>query len=81
MLTKTKKEEIFKQVHELMARSEESIIEMIGKASTCGALTPDMKEEGNYLLAKALVTIYFRREPWGPTDTLRADVENLSCHL
>lgn len=74
-------EEVSKQIHELMIRSEESIAEMLQKASTCGALTPSMKEEGNYLLAKALITIYFRKDPWGPTDSFKADVENLSYHL
>jgi len=82
MLTKTKINEVVNQIQELMSRSTGSIVEMIDKASTCGALSPDMKKEGNYLLAKALVSIYFRKGSWEPADSRdKADLENLSHFL
>jgi hypothetical protein len=79
MLTEDKKKEVQSQIHELMAEAEKQITVLIESVSTSGALTDIMKLEGNYLLAKMLVTLYFRKEPYAPlTQSYREDLENLS---
>jgi hypothetical protein len=79
MLSGKKKVEVVSQIHELLMTSEKDLVEMVEKASTSGALTDSMKEEGNYLLAKMLVTLYFRKEPYAPlSPNYNEDLENLS---
>ena len=79
MITNKKKKEVISQIHELLAQVEPAIISMVETASTSGALTDSQQEEGNYLLSKALITIYFRKEPYGPLDIrTKKEVANLA---
>jgi hypothetical protein len=67
-----------RQIDELLKQSREDIIKSIDKALECGALPKKMLEIDSYLLAKFLVTAYFHKEPYAPTDkTLQKELANL----
>ena len=80
MLSEAKKRETLKQINELLATAKIDLATMIDSASASGALTEEMKkEDGNYLLAKALITIYFDKRPYAPLSPIsKEEVENLS---
>jgi len=79
VLSGKKKVEVVSQIHELLMNSENKLVQMVEQASTCGALTDSMKEEGNYILAKMLITVYFEKQPYFPLDAKhKEELENLS---
>ena len=82
MLSYEKRAEVASQIHELLQTSEDSIIEMLKKASESGAITEGMRELQSYLLAKFLVTIYFDERPYAPFNRVhKADMKNLALFV
>lgn len=62
---------------EMMADAKKTMHEMLDRAYLTGALTDEMKED-NYLLAKAVITIWSRKESYAPIDKrTKAEVKNL----
>jgi hypothetical protein len=81
-MSERKKKEVIKQINDAMTIAKVGIIKMIDSAFSCGALTEDMKLEGNYLLTKALITIYFDKRPFAPLSLkLKKEIENLARFL
>lgn len=79
----TKLEETQAQIKELMANAQEDILKnYVEKALTSGALSEDVTKEGNYLLAKFIITAYFDKGPYSPLNTThKKELKNLECFI
>jgi len=68
MLSKEKKEEMKKQIDELLDEAKNNIIEKIDLVEKSGMidLSGNIGETGNYVLSKLIISCYFREKPFEP---------------
>jgi len=66
-----------KMIDKLSNDTKEEWHNLLDKAYVSGALSEEQKEN-NYLLPKAVITVWCRKEPYGPLDTsTKKEVKNL----
>lgn len=66
-----------RRIDEMAKNTTEDWHILLDKAYKSGGLSDSQKED-NYLLTKAIITVWCRKEPYGPLDTsTKKDVKNL----
>ena len=78
---KTKRRYCKKQIEAMLNDSKEDMLKMIDSALSSGGV-PDEWMRDNYLLAKAIINIYFSREPYASMNLrTRKEFKNLSYFI
>jgi hypothetical protein len=68
-----------KKLDELIENARETMHQMIDQAISSGAITEEMTNPYEYVLAKAVITIWGDKREYAPLDgTRKRDFENLS---
>lgn len=81
---KQKITELKKQIKELLKNVEKDITQnYIKKTVNSGAISQDLLQTNNYVLAKLIVTAYFNnKKPFYPlSDTFRKELKNLEYFI
>jgi len=79
MLTETKREEVKSQIEKILDNTKIDLYNLLNDAETSGALTEEIKQEGNWLLACALMCVWCRKGVYEPNSpTTKAEIDNLS---
>lgn len=67
------------RIDELIESARETMHQMIDSAVISGAITEEMENPYEYVLAKAVITIWGDQRNYAPRDTKRnSDIKNLS---
>lgn len=75
----SKREETQKQIDIMLKGAKVRLHQMTKVALASGALSEEMKQEGNWLLAKAVMDIWCSSRPFSPLDgRTKEEVANLS---
>ena len=65
------------RIDELAKNTKDDWHKLLDEAYKSGALSDDQKRD-TYILPKAIITVWCRKEPYGPLDTsTKQDVKNL----
>ncbi len=78
MLSQNKKIEVQQQLEKFRNDIYISWLQSLDQADNSGSISDDMKQEGNWLLAKAIVDSFCRTRPYSPLSaSTKKEFDNL----
>ncbi len=77
-----KKEDVARQIDEMLEEFKKSAYQKLDKAHNSGAVPEEWKEDdGNYCLAKAILDSLCKDRPYEPTASQKKDFNNLHLFM